>query len=238
MRKHNRHFLRIIVLFGCVALITTCNAAQEKQTRSKEVTLRVRDYRPSRNVKKFDTELDSKHIFVDKALDLSKTALILIDVWDYHPNDGSLSRLKKNISEKVVPLVEWARNNGVQVVHAAHRSKISSLISVLPQDINLDEQDSDHENLAVLLHNKGIETLLYAGYASNMCLINRGVGIYIMRRLHQFDILVVRDCTLAFEMPETLDKQWCNLVAINMIEANWGASTTLDDLQKATAYAK
>ena len=77
-----------------------------------------------------------------------------------------------------------------------------------------------------------ITTLIYAGYASNWCVLHRPTGIIRMRELG-YDIILLRDCTIAFEMPDSLDDEWANRVTINTIEHQWGETTTLDDLQTA-----
>jgi len=45
-----------------------------------------------------------------------------------------------------------------------------------------------------------------------------------------FDIVVVRDCTAAFEYGPTAKGEWCKRVTIHLIEEDYGSSTTLSDL--------
>jgi hypothetical protein len=46
-------------------------------------------------------------------------------------------------------------------------------------------------------------------------------------------IVLIQDVTIAFETPETLDGEWANKSVINMVESEWGRTTTVDDLQTA-----
>jgi hypothetical protein len=48
-----------------------------------------------------------------------------------------------------------------------------------------------------------------------------------------YQIILIRDATIAQETAETLDGEWANKVVINMIESEWGRSTTVADLQTA-----
>ncbi|MFC1574392.1 isochorismatase family protein, partial [Candidatus Latescibacterota bacterium] len=90
--------------------------------------------------------------------------------------------------------------------------------------------DYDDELLAECLRKNGVTTLIYAGYALNWCVTHRDSGIFNMKN-HGFDIIIVRDCTIAFELPETLDGELAKETIIAMIEIHWGTSTTLDDLK-------
>jgi nicotinamidase-related amidase len=48
-----------------------------------------------------------------------------------------------------------------------------------------------------------------------------------------YNIVLIRDATLAFETPESLEGEWANVMAITMVEQLWGESTTIDDLRSA-----
>jgi len=48
-----------------------------------------------------------------------------------------------------------------------------------------------------------------------------------------YKIILLRDCTIAFETPESLDGEWALKMAVNMVEFQWGCTSTLDDLREA-----
>ena len=218
--------------------------------------LKVREFQAAVDADSYDTEKDSKRVFENITLDPDKTAIIFMDVWNYHPNDGWLARASKNISEKVVPLVNLMRDNNIKIIHMPHefdeygisplvkpkvdrpRVNLRSIYSPKTVDTNIFPEtneivlgDYDDELLAECLRKNGVTTLIYAGYALNWCVTHRDSGIFNMKN-HGFEIIIVRDCTIAFELPETLEGELAKETIITMIEIHWGTSTTLDDLKR------
>jgi nicotinamidase-related amidase len=182
---------------------------------------------------RYDTELDSKYIPTRETIALNKSALLLIDVWENHPNDGWTERARGNVATKIAPLLDRARRNQMTILHAPHRQTIARDARPLPGEINLDDADlASTEALDRFLRLHGIQTLFYAGYATNLCVLNRPVGIIRMSQ-RGYKIILVRDATIALETPETLHGEWQKTVAIDMVEQNWGVTTTLADLEGA-----
>lgn len=145
-------------------------------------------------------------------------------------NAGWHERATKHAKEKIVPLMALARELGIRIVHAPHGKEIAEYCKPLYDELIIGYHISD-ENLSEKLKSNGINTLLYAGYAVNWCILNRKVGLLRMY-LNGFNTLLIRDCTIAFEMPETLKEEWCKKVAINIIEHPFGSTTTLNDIQQ------
>lgn len=219
-------------------------------TNSRWAKLKVRSY-----TKNNSTELDSTHQHFYHSIDLSKTALVLVDVWDNHWCEGLARRTRQLTEKRIVPLLKLARDNGITIAHAhhAHRGRtIDKRILPLDNEINLDANQAAHrpERFHQYLVDNGITTLLYAGYYTNECLFFRKVGIYRMTKLsvipasqlqrnrtdnqttrkHYYDILLVRDCTIAYETPETYEGEWANKVFVNTVERLCGMTTTSDDI--------
>jgi nicotinamidase-related amidase len=158
----------------------------------------------------------------------AEIALILVDVWADHPVKGWQARAEANIEGMVLPLVNASREHGILVVHAAHGEAVHPLIK--PQALDLVIQGSTEQaQLVSALNSRGIRYLLYAGYASNMCILGRPTGIFEMQK-KGYDIIFVRDASIAIEAPEFLDQEVTHRVATFMIEANWGASTTVGQI--------
>lgn len=200
----------------------------------KVINLTTRKFAPSLKEGTYDTESDSTYTYYQRLLDLDKTALIIIDPWAYHPNDGWLKRVQENMSSKLKPLLELARDHNMTIIYAPSGQKIADIVKPLEGEYIVDSMNGldDTTELDDYLKAHQITTLLYAGYASNWCVLNRPTGIIRMSQLG-YDIILVRDCTIAFEMPETLDSKAANLVTINLVENQFGETTTLEDLQAA-----
>lgn len=56
-----------------------------------------------------------------------------------------------------------------------------------------------------------------------------------MLKMHAFgyDLILLRDCALAWETPESLEGEWARKIGVNQVEWFWGESATLDDLREA-----
>jgi nicotinamidase-related amidase len=198
------------------------------------INLTTRKFAPSLTQDTYDTESDSTYTYGQRLLDLNKTALIIVDPWVYHPNDGWLKRVQENMNAKLKPLLDLARYHNMTIVYAPNGQEIAEIVKPSPGEYVVDSTNGldDTAELNEYLKAHHITTLLYAGYASNWCILNRPTGIIKMSQLG-YDIILVRDCTIAFEMPETLDNEAANLVTINLVENQFGETTTLEDLQAA-----
>ena len=205
----------------------------------RTIMLKTRKFKAAGNPDMYDTERDSTYEYTTRRLDLRGIALILIDVWSYHPNDGWMQRANNHRKLKIVPLLELVRKHNMIIIHAPHnhrpKVKIAEDCKPLPGELVIDSPPYTTK-LDQYLKERNIEVLLYAGYASNWCVLHRPTGIIKMGQLG-YDIILIRDCTIAFETPETLDGEWANKVTINIVEYQWGATTTLEDLKAALESA-
>lgn len=198
-----------------------------------QIALRTRTFAGAVSTERRETERDSVEVHHSTKLTLRRTALILIDVWENHPNEGFRTRALENVRDRITPLIRVARRAGMTIVHAAHGYDIAAAALPADGEIELTERGWDTtEAFDTFLKERSITTLLYAGYASNWCVINRPVGLVPMR-YEGYEVVLLRDCTLAFETPETLDGEWANKVIINTIEHQWGSTTTVEDLEAA-----
>jgi isochorismatase family protein len=202
------------------------------------IHLPTRKFVQSAHESTYDTEADSSYTYRERRLDLKRTAVIVIDPWENHDNDGWLGRAKENMRSKLRPFLELIRHLNVPIVYAPHEQEIARVVEPREGDfvVNSQNQLDDTEELNAYLRARNIATLLYAGYATNKCLLTRPTGIVRMKRLG-YDIILVRDCTIAFEMPETLHSEAAKLITVNLIENNYGETTTLADLRTAFEQA-
>ena len=200
----------------------------------KSISLKTRAFAFASDKDKYDTERDSKYTYPIRELDPRSVAVVLIDVWADNPNDGWQVRAHAHMKRTIVPLLELARRHGLAVVHSHNREPVAHEAKPLPGEFVVDPDNlpDDTAELDGYLKAHNIKTLLYAGYASNGCLLTRPTGILEMKRLG-YDIILLRDCTLAVEAPETLDGEWTNKVMATTVEINWGSTATLKDLREA-----
>ena len=183
-----------------------------------------------------DSERDATYEFLIRNLKVNETALILIDVWASHPIEGWKERAEVNIQDKLYPLLQEARKAGLLVIHAPHGIRIHTLATPLEGEMVLD-WPYDAYQVFDELRNRGIKTLIYAGYATNMCVLVRPIGI-IQAKGQNFDVILVRDATIAVETPESLDGEWAHRMAVHFVEANFGYTTTVEDFRIAVIRAQ
>lgn len=195
------------------------------------VTLRVRSFQHVDGAKRPGTERDGQHIFRTLEFPISELALVLIDVWASHPNEGFAERADENIRTKLLPLVAAAREHGVLIVHCPHGRPGNPLVKPLPTEMVLDDP-GEKMRLVRALRQRGTKYLLYAGYSSNMCILTRPAGIIEMSQ-QGYETVLVRDASLAIEAPEFLDGELTHQVATYMVEINWGVTTVVDEVLAA-----
>jgi len=191
----------------------------------------------------YDTsETDNVYLYKTWKLNLNKTALIIIDAWNYDDslNEGSWKRIQANIDNKLIPLVDILHSHDVLIIHIPHSRELSKSIKPLDNEYVLttsakessESQKKAYEDLKKILEIHNIDTLLYAGYCTNICMMFRPTGIIAMHELG-YPTILIRDCTIALETRETMNGEWMKEVSINIIELNCGPSTTSEDIKKA-----
>jgi len=79
-----------------------------------------------------------------------------------------------------------------------------------------------------LMKERGIRVLVYCGFATNMCVIDKPGAI---RDMHDRGYLpiVIRDATTGTENAETVDGLWITHAFIDQVEMMWGYSVTTDE---------
>ena len=70
--------------------------------------------------------------------------------------------------------------------------------------------------------------LIYTGFATNLCILDSPAVMKEMQR-YGYRCLLLRDCTLAVEFPDTLEDLTHTRVAIRAIEKWVGATVALAD---------
>jgi nicotinamidase-related amidase len=211
-------------------------------SRPRRIRLEVRSYKVAIDHEGPATERDGWYEYEANEFDLSETALFLIDPWARHPNSGVHRRVADNIRTNIVPLLGVARTHQLLTIYLPHAHQISTAVAPRPgevvifggEDYEAYEQTYNQQLCGLLdfLADRNVRTLIYAGYATNRCLLHRPAGILQMAQ-RGYKCIILRDCTVAIETPQTLEGEWIKFAMINMVEDQYGGSTTLDDLRRA-----
>ncbi len=88
--------------------------------------------------------------------------------------------------------------------------------------ITTGQQLHDHLTSQQILH------LIYAGFATNWCIINRDYGVRAMRD-RGYNVVLLPDATTGVEFPDTLDDLWATELAIREVEQKFGFSASNAD---------
>jgi len=89
-----------------------------------------------------------------------------------------------------------------------------------------------------LLRRRGIENLIYTGFASDMCLLRAPGGIEPMAA-YGYRVHLVRDATLGIECPDTFAERLATRWAIRYFETHYGDTVTAADFIAACdAFAR
>ena len=101
--------------------------------------------------------------------------------------------------------------------------KISSYVEPAGDDIVI----STGKELHAVCSGRRIKHLVYAGFATNICVLDREYGVLSMKRLG-YNIIFVRDATTAVESSETVDDLSATRAAVFYIEIKVGVTVTAE----------
>ena len=99
--------------------------------------------------------------------------------------------------------------------------RMSELVEVRDDDIVI----ATGQQLHAYLKSAGILHLIYAGFATNWCVINRDYGVKDMRG-RGYNVVLLRDATTGVEFPDTLDQLFATELAIREVEQKYGFSVS------------
>ena len=224
--KMKRTMLKLFLIATTISVLLLFSGCLLEE--GKSISLYTRVIVTATDNDTYDTEMGSYYEYQDEDINLDNTAIILVDTWAYHQNDGWSERLEDNLKNKIAPLLTLARKYGMTIIHAPTNHEISDIVAPIEGEL----VESNPDKLTKYLERNNISTLIYAGYASNMCLLTKPAGIFNMKYLG-YDIILLRDCTIAFELPYTLENELSNQIAISIVELSKSRTSTLDDLRDA-----
>lgn len=146
--------------------------------------------------------------FISSKINPQRTAILVMDPWTDMPTDFLNDYFGQVTASYLLPLIFLARNTGHQIIiltndPAKHQygAKINQeLLEMIDnnQVHILYHQNYNDSLFSKWLKNHNINTLIYTGYASNMCIIGRQMGMIMMSH-HGFRIFFVPEASAAIE---------------------------------------
>ena len=121
---------------------------------------------------------------------------------------------------------------GVHWDELAPQLAVSPAIDVKPEEFVVATGQQLHE----LLEERRILHLLYAGFATNWCVLGRDYGIRSMKR-YGYNIVLLRDATTGVEFPDTYDDLLTTEISIREVEQQYGFSVSNADFLAAIEAA-
>ncbi len=184
------------------------------------------------------SEANSLRREVQVAFNASQAALVVIDPWASHPNEGWAARMSENLPN-LLRAIQKFRSRGRPIFYDSTGLAIHPdiLAGTGPFDhyIEWDPAGGGTDVLNSLLIQKGITSVFWAGYCANLCLMHKPCGFrHIMPRDWSRLHFLVRDATIAFESGDTLAQQ--SLLDAACYEVEYyenGYSCTVSALQAA-----
>ena len=161
-----------------------------------------------------------------RKIDPDTTAIVVMDPWVDMATDH-LNQYFTGIAEShVVPLVSKAFERGHRIIVLTndpevvkYNTKIHPKLATLVaggKATLLYHQDFDDDQFAAYLRKAGVKTLIYTGFASNMCVIGRRMGMIPMVQ-HGFKTYFVPEASAAIETEGTWETGSVHRKTTNMI---------------------
>jgi len=158
-------------------------------------------------------------------------AILFMDVWASPPTDiWNVTKnwywyewweykLVPNFKTKVLPLLEYARANNIEVIFTTGGYELAP-------ELNADLIIDSGTQLDNYLKRRGITTIYYAGYASNLCILIRDTGMRTMDYLG-YNVILIEDCSLS--VPRT---SYSYEEAMYEINTKYGGTITFAELKQ------
>lgn len=153
-----------------------------------------------------ETNEDWLLIEKNEKLCLKSTAILLIDVWDTEneKNEAIKSKYSYVTTNVIKPVVEKIRKNDGLIIHHANARVIASGV-FSDNDIDLSwsyilPMPLERILLMFKLKLNGIDTIIYSGFSTSICLFDRPVGISKTKKFRKyFKSFLLKDGTANWE---------------------------------------
>ena len=80
-----------------------------------------------------------------------------------------------------------------------------------------------------MLHKRGIENLVYTGFAADMCILFAPAGIQDMAGRFGYRIFLIREATVGVEYPDRFENRFSTEYGIRRVESHFGHSIAWSD---------
>jgi len=141
-----------------------------------------------------------------------KTAIVVMDPWIDKPSDFLNAYDREITKNYLLPLVHQAHRKGHPIIiltndpnKVNYNTQIDDELSAMVNDPHvylLYHQNHNAKTFAKFLKKLKIDTLIYTGFASNMCVIGRPMGM-IMMKYQGLRLFFVPEASAAIETVET-----------------------------------
>lgn len=160
------------------------------------------------------------YLYTQASLDPGRTAFVLVDVWSEHGSPTHHERAQNIIESKIVPALAAARAAGMHIIHAPAGRETAIAVLAGDRVHGLGPMDEP-----------GMDNLLYVGFATNGCVMNRAYGIVATHEAHR--VILLRDATTGTEYPDTLDDLCATRAAIGRVERHYGHTVLTEEFINA-----
>ena len=145
------------------------------------------------------------------------------------------------VAESDWPPAPFRRRQGAYAAFRGPRAQPPGIppIGALGMSPHIDVQDGEHvvatgDQLHDLLRANRLLHLVYVGFATNWCILNRDYGMRAMAQ-RGYNMILLRDATMGVEFPDTLAAEMATEMAIREVEQQLGFSAAKDDFLAACA---
>lgn len=179
----------------------------------------------------------------DKEFSSKNTAFIVMDPWIDWADDYLNDYFGKITQKTTLPLMQAAVESGHTVIiltndpaKVSYNTKIDPGLQALVDQgkaLLLYHTDYTADTFLKFLEEKGIEKLIYTGYASNMCVLFRELGIARMALTGKEEIYFIPECSGAIEHSDTWESQEIHEATTLVISQTQALIIEFDDIMKA-----
>jgi nicotinamidase-related amidase len=87
----------------------------------------------------------------------------------------------------------------------------------------------DSVQLHRVLHKRGIENLVYTGFATDMCVLHSPGGIVEMETRFSYRVFLIREATLGVEFPDRFEQRASTQYGMRLVESHYGHTIAWDE---------
>lgn len=159
---------------------------------------------------------DEQSYHFSRELQPNSTALIVIDPWIDSPSEFLNEYYGEVIDKRIIPMVNRSLELNIPIIVFTNDPNIVSYNTKIPEDLDelvtvekvtlLYHQDYATLEFTNYLRGNGINALIYTGFASNMCVIGRPIGMIAMVE-QGFKTYFIPEASAAMEFSNTWDSQ-------------------------------